>query len=272
MSRPKTRRWLMKLIKHRKIMFKNFTRLKERNSSYASNIKSSTKGSLISKLRISSNTPKRDFTSVSYHWNSYSLGELWPPSPTDIGSKQWDRNGAHINKKYSEAFLLPACTKRKIISFWPPSLCRGSRILDDLGFLTTMVSQRGVFFIKQHREMRSKLFAQEHTGKPGGQVSTEHAQAVACARSVDANSPISEGPRPHSTGPTWGAPIHQLGAKQVNLESKNFFKSYQWSGHTGHGKIWALEPIGKKGLRVIRSRENYIFTVQLLKNNRVMIM
>lgn len=184
----------------------------------------------------------------------------------------------HILTRNSEAVLLPASTKIKITSFWPPSLCRGSRILNDLGFLTTMVSQRGAFFIKQHGEMRSKLFAQEHTEKRGC-VCTEHGQAGTRGRSVDANSPILEGPRPRSTGPrdamprpTRGAPIYQLGAKQVNLESKNFFKSYQWSGHTGHGKIWAQEPIGTKGLRVIRSRENYIFTVQLLKNNRVMIM
>lgn len=63
----------MKLIKHRKVVFKNFIRLKERHLGYASHIKSSMKGGLISKLRVSSSTPKRDFTSVSYHWNSYSL-------------------------------------------------------------------------------------------------------------------------------------------------------------------------------------------------------
>lgn len=73
----------------------------------------------------------------------------------------------HILTRNSEAFLLPASTKIKITSFWPPSLCRGSRILNDLGFLTSMVSQRGAFFIKQHGEMRSKLFAQEHTEKRG---------------------------------------------------------------------------------------------------------
>lgn len=66
----------MKLIKHRKMMFKDFVRLKEINSSYASNIKSSMKGNFISKLRILSSTPERDFTSISHHWNSYRLGQL----------------------------------------------------------------------------------------------------------------------------------------------------------------------------------------------------
>lgn len=66
----------MKLIKHRKTTFKYFIRLKEINSSYASNIKSSMKGNVTSKLRIFPSIPERDFTSLSYHWNSYSLGEL----------------------------------------------------------------------------------------------------------------------------------------------------------------------------------------------------
>lgn len=66
----------MKLIKHRKMMFKDFIKLKERSSSYASNIKSSMKGNFISKLRIFSNIPERDFTSISYHWNSYRFAEL----------------------------------------------------------------------------------------------------------------------------------------------------------------------------------------------------
>lgn len=121
------------------------------------------------------------------------------------------------------------------------------------------VRRRGLHWIDAHSQVwkfsgGERTLLRRHTGRSAAQAPTKQSTMMWC--------PCLR----------WGAGIYQLGAKQVNLESNNFFKSYQWPGHTGHGKIWAQEPIGTKGLRVIRSGENYIFTVQLLKNNRVMIM
>lgn len=103
--------------------------------------------------------------------------------------------------------------------------------------------------------MRSKLFAQElssmkHTKQFSKEVCAEHTQGARYERFLEVNGLFSEGMEAevlptlpqHSAHnavslPVLGNTYLLLGAKQVNLESNNFFKFYQWPGHGGHGQI-----------------------------------
>lgn len=98
--------------------------------------------------------------------------------------------------------------------------------------------------------MRSKLFALEfsgvkHTKKLSKEVCAEHTQRARYERFLEVNGPFQKEQRQkccacsHNTVPlpALGNTYLLLGAKQVNPDSNNFFKFYQWPGHGGHGQI-----------------------------------
>lgn len=81
--------------------------------------------------------------------------------------------------------------------FLASNTCSGSRVLDNFNFLTTG-SQGRIFFLKQHAEMRSKLFALEfsgikHTKKLSKEVCAERTQRARYERFLEVNGPFSEG-------------------------------------------------------------------------------
>lgn len=93
----------------------------------------------------------------------------------------------------------------------------------------------------------SKLLSVKHMKQLGGEVCTEYTHTAEYERFLEvkertlfrtaAQAPVKQSTMMWCPSLRWGAAIYQLGAKQVNLESNNFFKSYQWLGHTGQGKI-----------------------------------
>lgn len=90
------------------------------------------------------------------------------------------RIGPCFYKKHSKGPFSTCLYQKENNVFLASNTCSGLRVLDNLDFLTT-VPQGRIFFIKQHGEMRSKLFGQElsgikHTKKLSKEVCAEHTE------------------------------------------------------------------------------------------------